>query len=244
MLQWIGEASGNRFLVCIEDGSHSNGSFTLLERIRNQRAWTFDSGLILVRSDSHHVWRMHVVEHDGSVSEMCGNGARLAGMVVSLGKKIQIETAYGCVDVESFGSYSRAVMSIPVFEEERTFSLQPGITYCGQHIRVHGEPHIVVNVPNVWNFPIEHLGLQVVPQANLTIVSGYGRRIDARTFERGVNRETQSCGTGACAAALVAGSRVTRVAMHNHELLVSCEKDAVVLEGSGSFERTNGERDF
>ncbi len=68
--------------------------------------------------------------------------------------------------------------------------------------RACGEPHAVVFVPSVQEVDLDAWGWATVPQANCTVVS---RRPDgqvfARTFERGVNRETRSCGTGATSAA-------------------------------------------
>jgi diaminopimelate epimerase len=65
-----------------------------------------------------------------------------------------------------------------------------------------GEPHAVVFVDSIQGIPLETWGSATVPRANCTVVARISdRHVFARTFERGVNRETFSCGTGATAAA-------------------------------------------
>lgn len=69
-----------------------------------------------------------------------------------------------------------------------------------------GSPHRVLDVADVRDFPLVSAGAEIQNMANLTIVApskgSGGKRLTARTYERGVNAETSACGTGAAAAAL------------------------------------------
>jgi diaminopimelate epimerase len=67
-----------------------------------------------------------------------------------------------------------------------------------------GSPHLVVQVDDVANVDLVKLGSLVTQklEVNLTIFSLFNKKILARTYERGVEAETDACGTGAMAIAI------------------------------------------
>jgi diaminopimelate epimerase len=74
-----------------------------------------------------------------------------------------------------------------------------------------GVPHAVIEVKDIHNYPITKIGRMVMHhpafQPNQTNVTFFQQRVGpqiiATTYERGVEKETLACGTGAAAAALV-----------------------------------------
>ncbi len=112
-----------------------------------------------------------------------------------------------------------------------------------------GVPHAVCFVDDVSGVDLDvvapsirHAG--VFPEgANVNIAAGSNGRFDQRTFERGVEGETRSCGTGAVAIAAVArrlglaDSERLRVSPPGGDLLVTVpEEGPATLSGPVAFE--------
>ncbi|MCL1790851.1 MAG: diaminopimelate epimerase [Peptococcaceae bacterium] len=103
-----------------------------------------------------------------------------------------------------------------------------------------GNPHCVIFCPDVGAFPLERVGgaletATVFPnRTNVECVTVHDREsISIRVWERGVG-ETMACGTGACAAAVVAareGHTDRRVLVHllGGDLMVDWREDNRVL---------------
>ncbi|OGY31365.1 MAG: hypothetical protein A3C02_03580 [Candidatus Andersenbacteria bacterium RIFCSPHIGHO2_02_FULL_45_11] len=229
MKLWFGEACGNTFLVLHGD---RNLAQLYLENIRRKRTWTFDTALIL-QAVSHELYDMEVVEKDGSQSSMCGNGLRVVGAALQCGYCI-IRTGDSTHVVEKTrnGEYrahmgavrTGGVMKLPTTP---TFNI----------VAVGGEPHAVRGVRDIHTAPLLEWGRIIVPVANCTLYEPLESRVlVVRTFERGVNAITQSCGTGACAVAQSwfelsgYGDSITLLA-HTHRLHVHRVEDQLVLEG-------------
>lgn len=166
-------------------------------------------------------FRMRHLNADGSVSTMCGNGARclvrfarLAGMT---GERLTFDT--------DAGRYAAEVVADGAV---RLF-VPPPERYVAAH-RLHAPPaespetvstiwtgteHVVVPVASVEAAPLAAWGpairndASLAPRgANVNVVqlapaaaSGEAA-VQVRTYERGVEGETLACGTGALAAAL------------------------------------------
>ena len=220
---YLANACGNTFLVLFDQGP---STWERLAQLRAQNRWRFDTALVL-RESTHASVEMHVVEKDGTVSAMCGNGLRAVAAVlddVGLPRHVRVSTGILTIERSLRGHYRVPMRA--VVRQERL------------HL-VEGEPHVVKLVRDVFAAPLIHWGKEHVPFANTTVVSSDTlRTIHARTFERGVNQETASCGTGACAAASAVRearglSRLqVDILMHGHTLTVSTSDTETILEGS------------
>jgi diaminopimelate epimerase len=171
--------------------------------------------------------RMDVINSDGSVPEMCGNGIRCAALHLARragesALEISIDTLAGphaCLVVNGAGAESVAVQMAPPSLMPRDLPLssnEPWLDHPlevgGQTLRLSGvsmgNPH-AVTFDEVGDARFE-LGpaIQVDPHfpegVNVGFVSelhGSSMRLDV--LERGAGW-TQACGTGACAAAVAA----------------------------------------
>ncbi|GAB7095073.1 diaminopimelate epimerase [Halolamina litorea] len=178
---------------------------------------------------------MTLVQPDGSIAEMCGNGARCVAAWAadrSGATTIDIDTPAGTrravvegdeVAVE-MGEPSFAPADVPLAGEEplidATLDELDGTPAAGLSVTAvnTGVPHAVVFVDDVDEIdidavapPIRHA--EAFPAGtNVTFAS---RTVDGagfrqRTFERGVEGETRACGTGAVAVA-AAAKRLARL---------------------------------
>jgi diaminopimelate epimerase len=151
---------------------------------------------------------------DGSRA-FCGNGLRCAASFAFLrgyaGKRMILQTSGGRIPAEILEEDVRLILPPP--EDRGALTLEVvGDVLEGRNI-LAGVPHYVVFVPAVDHAPLEVWGPAVRSDeafgpegTNLDVVSwdqNGGLRL--RTWERGVEGETLSCGTGAVAAALAAG---------------------------------------
>lgn len=234
MEKWIGEACGNTFLVLFPHRNEKELVARHLDNLRKTKRWTFDTALALWPTNGASV-AIQVIERDGSISNMCGNGVRVVGKILQQQNRPRtIQTG-------------QSILSINTTRHDLLSANLGEIEYAGIQItpyaqlfttyKICGEPHSVGIVNNVHKAPLSKWGRRIVPKANCTICSPVTNGIiEARTFERGVNQITQSCGTGACAAAFAMrrhadNSDKLEVRMHNYTLHVHISSRNVTLEG-------------
>ncbi|GAA5053670.1 diaminopimelate epimerase [Thermocatellispora tengchongensis] len=158
-------------------------------------------------------WFMDYRNADGSMAEMCGNGARVfARYLVDSGLaqpgELPIATRGG-VKLVRLGAEGDVTvdMGLPRILGESSATLG-GHEYTGLHIDL-GNPHLACVVGD----PVAQVDLTHQPGfdttifptgVNVELVNAVGpRRAVMRVYERG-SGETRSCGTGAVAAALAA----------------------------------------
>jgi diaminopimelate epimerase len=156
--------------------------------------------------------RMRVINADGSIPEMCGNGVRCVAVHVAeaRGRRtgiVRIETDAGerACDVAADGTIT-VDMGIVRLVGERAVDVD------GQQVVLAladaGNPHAVL-FGSFARAEIEHLGPRIATHAafprgtNVEFASGGAGGIDLVVWERGVGI-TLACGTGACATAAVA----------------------------------------
>ena len=176
----------------------------------------FDQALMLEtpREASSRVF-YRVFNSDGVEVEQCGNGARcVAALMYSrapeLGRDLVMGSRGGKVHARIRDDGLVSVdMGIPVFAEPLSFSL----SIAGKDLEMSalsmGNPHVVLQVPDVKSAPVGQFGPSIERhprfpnRTNVGFMQIVSRdHILLRVFERGAG-ETLACGTGACAAVAV-----------------------------------------
>ncbi len=163
---------------------------------------------------------MTLVQPDGSTAPMCGNGARCAAewaMQRTDTDSVMIDTQAGTLRADrtadgitvEMGTPTFAPEDVPVDADEPVF--EESIEGLEVSVVNTGVPHAVAFVDDVDDVDLEEIAppvrhADVFPKGtNVTIASPDGDgSFRQRTFERGVEGETDSCGTGAVAIAVVA----------------------------------------
>lgn len=196
--------------------------------IRAIRSETLAEGRALLATNPDAEWFMDYRNGDGSVSEMCGNGVRVfvqflvtRGFVtLGDGQALTIGTRAG-IKVISRSTNGYAVDMGPwefIFPDQARERALDSIVDAGMEVPrpalsvSMGNPHTVValseaaelddldlhRAPVVDPVPEHGTNVEFVLPSDPLVSEGIGT-IRMRVHERGVG-ETQSCGTGACAA--------------------------------------------
>jgi diaminopimelate epimerase len=242
-------AGGGNDFVIIDNRSGRVTDPGALTRVICTRALSVGAdGLILIEGSARATFRMRYYNSDGSLAAFCANGtrcaARFAFLNVIAGRKMTIETDAGLVGAE-VGEGASITLSLPTpgrFEAQRPLPVGE-TTVHGSFVTV-GVPHYVVFLRDgLWEQDIVPLGRAIrthpglAPDgANVNFVSVRDRRsIEVRTYERGVEGETLSCGSGVVASVTVSAllgrvdSPVSVLTRSGITLEVSFTKDVDIL---------------
>ena len=193
------------------------------------------------REDVH--FRMVYFNADGSRGTMCGNGARclsrFAGLIGMAHNPLLFSTDAGVYRAEVPPNPEDGVkLFVPAYRDYRA---HPGLSAAGALSDIHfiwtGTEHLVVFVKQVDQLHVSELGprlrsdpgmLPAGANVNFVEIVNAGStgkaEIRVRTYEKGVESETLSCGTGAIASSIVCcltnktAGRVIRVSMPGGEL--------------------------
>ncbi len=232
-------------------------------------------GIILVMPSTDADFRMRIFNADGSEAEMCGNGVRAFAKYVyehGLTSKtsLRVETKAGIVrpqlQVED-GRVSSVRVDMgqprlqrreipmlgtppdqPVIEQPLEAADETFLVTCVSM----GNPHCVIFVDDVDNFPVDEVGPAVENhplfpnRTNVEFVTVMDRKhVQMRVWERGAG-ETLACGTGA-SAACVAGAltgrteRAVRVSLLGGALHIEWAADDHVFLAGPAAEVFSGE---
>ena len=202
------QATGNDFVVIENLSGKYKFSPDQIKSICDRRFGIGADGLMLIEKHPSAHFNLQYFNSDGSQS-LCGNGSRAAvTMAASLGLvngKAKFQAFDGLHDAEIHGDVIRLRMN-DVSE----------IKSIGDDMFLNtGSPHLIRFVPSVEDYPVFEEGKKIryakefAPSGtNVNFVEITGKDlIFVRTYERGVENETLSCGTGVTAAALAASRR-------------------------------------
>jgi diaminopimelate epimerase len=208
-----GHGTRNDFVVLPDLDGVLDLSDDEVRAICDRRAGIGADGILRVaRGDGDAPWFMDYRNADGSIAEMCGNGIRVFGRyLVDAGLadagRILVDTRDGVkkLDVPPSGDVTvgmGAPERLPDAKVELDGRWWPAAGWS------MGNPHlVVVDGPAVGGVDLGAVPAIDPPAAypdgvNVEVVEVVGAtQVRMRVHERGVG-ETQSCGTGACAAAV------------------------------------------
>src|SRR5690606_244727 len=202
------QGTGNDFvMIDNRTGFFSKDNVPLIIFLCDRRFGIGGDGLILLENDVTADFKMVYYNADGNESTMCGNGGRcIVAFAHDLGI-INDETTFKAVDglhyAKVHANNSIALQMIDV--DKKLIKISDDFTFL-----FTGSPHHVVVVNEVENFDVFTNGKQIrysdlyAPGGtNVNFVEQLNSdRFKIRTYERGVEDETLSCGTGATAVAI------------------------------------------
>lgn len=191
-------------------------------------------GFIMLENDDEADFNMVYFNADGNESSMCGNGGRCITAFAKYLGIIENKTIFNAID----GLHSAKI-------EGHTVQLQmqdvSAINVFSDHLFLDtGSPHHVEMVSDIQTYNVKSEGSRIrygepygASGSNVNFVEQLSdNKFAVRTYERGVEDETLSCGTG-----------VTAVALAMHEK-AKTQSNEVHLKTSGgdlkvTFEKEN-----
>lgn len=177
----------------------------LIENLCNRRFGIGADGLILLENDTTADFKMVYFNSDGNQSTMCGNGGRC---LVAFAKKLDIiknKATFMAIDglhhvtIDDFGLVSLQMRDVHEINVHNDYVFLDT-----------GSPHHIQLVENLINYDVKNEGSRIRNSnlygkegSNVNFVKQISENeFSIRTFERGVEDETLSCGTGATATAI------------------------------------------
>ncbi len=197
------QGTGNDFVMIDDREKTFPQAQKIIAKLCDRRFGIGADGLILLQNAEGFDFKMVYFNADGNPSTMCGNGGRcLVHFATSLGI-IQHTAQFLAVDGPHEATISDNRVSLKMADVSK-------ITFDGDDAVLDtGSPHYVRFVEDAMEVDVFTEGRKIrhgkaydEEGINVNFVSLSRNGIAVTTFERGVENETLSCGTGVTAAAL------------------------------------------
>lgn len=227
------QATGNDFiLIDNRQGGFPANDPSRISGLCHRRFGIGADGLILLENDPKVDFRMVYFNSDGRPGSMCGNGGRcitaFAKFLGIIGDTCSFLASDGLHQARIAGeSVSLRMADVEEIRDKENYSFLNT-----------GSPHHVQEVSGLEAFDVDRegrrlrYGLYGEPGSNINFVEpqadGY---LQVRTYERGVEAETYSCGTGVTAVAIAMDAQgkqlqqPSRIRTRGGDLEVAFRKD-------------------
>lgn len=200
------QGTGNDFIMVDDRENKFNTSDTnLVQKLCDRRFGIGADGFILLRLHNDSDFEMVYYNADGNQSTMCGNGGRCTvHFAHSLGL-FKNETKFMAIDGIHHASIEGDIVTL---EMQDVSEIQNKNDYFFLDT---GSPHYVELIDNIDEFEVFKKGREIRYSQSFESIGGTNvnfiekvspQKIKVRTYERGVEDETYSCGTGVTACAL------------------------------------------
>jgi diaminopimelate epimerase len=197
--------AGNDFIIIDDRDNKIELSVTQVQQMCQRHFGIGADGLMMLRSRAGYDFDMYYVNSDGQPSSMCGNGGRcLVQFAYDMGIH-KSEYLFLAVDGEH-----KALLDKPGYIKLKMKEVMEVETSHGDFILDTGSPHYVKAISELSSRDVFREGREIrynerfkEKGINVNFVEELHDGIFVRTYERGVEDETLSCGTGVTASALM-----------------------------------------
>jgi len=200
------QGTGNDFIML--DGRNKNfviPSEKLINQLCHRQFGIGADGLIAIIKNTKYDFEMLYYNADGKAGSMCGNGGRCT---IAFAKKLGL-IKNQCKFIAYDGLHEGKIDTKNNVVNLKMNDVQ-GIKTHGKDLELNtGSPHYVVFKKNIKQIDVFNEGKKIRYNntyqklgINVNFVEIVNNHLKVRTYERGVENETLSCGTGVTAAAI------------------------------------------
>jgi diaminopimelate epimerase len=202
------QATGNDFIIIDAMKSDMKLKSDQIRKMCNRHFGIGADGLMTISPSDEYDFQMTYYNADGYEGSMCGNGGRSI---------ICYANSHGLAGVETKFEAAGSVYKGWIEEDELILGMNdvkvPELT--NDLMIDTGSPHVIVPVEFLENYDVSREGRRIREEriyqpkgVNVNFINEHTKNeISQRTYERGVEAETLSCGTGAVAGAVYQATR-------------------------------------
>ncbi len=199
------EACGNDFIIIDNRLGIFKPNRDSVSKLCDRNKGIGGDGLILLENEENVDFKMSYFNSDGNLGSLCGNGSRC---IAAFSKEL------GIIENKAIFSAADGVHLAYIRGETIEVKMKDVVTiqkFGKDFFLDTGSPHYVRMVEKLSSYPVFEKGREIRNQepfssnggTNVNFIEYLDDHLWVRTYERGVENETLSCGTGVTAAALV-----------------------------------------
>jgi len=200
------QGTGNDFILIDNRDGKVQLSNEQVKQLCDRKFGIGADGLMLLEDELSFDFKMVYYNSDGNPSSMCGNGGRCItkfakdlGIITDKTRFLAVDGAHDAIILED-GTVSLKMTDVKNIEAGTDFFFMNT-----------GSPHYVKHTSNVVALNVFEEGRKIRNSdrfkeegTNVNFIERFDDYLFVRTYERGVENETLSCGTGVTASALAA----------------------------------------
>ena len=198
------QGTGNDFVLLDNRKQEYSLTTAQIKHICDRHFGVGADGLMLLENQDGYDFKMVYYNSDGNESTMCGNGGRCISAFAKKLGLVSTEAKFMAIDGEHAAYFEDEIVSLKMNDVQ---SIKVNETYFQLNT---GSPHYVHFTEYVDELDVKKEGklIRYSPMfkeegINVNFVEKLNEhRIFVRTYERGVEDETLSCGTGVTASAI------------------------------------------
>ena len=200
------QGTGNDFIIIDNrDLKFDRANTALVAELCDRRFGIGADGLMLLQTKAGYDFEMVYYNSDGNESSMCGNGGRC---IVEFARTLGLvkQTAnFIATDGQHEAMVNKGFITLKM-KDVKEIELNEDHSFLNT-----GSPHYIAFIDNVASYNVVEEGRKIRNNdrfknggTNVNFIEKRQNDLFVRTYERGVEDETYSCGTGVTAAALIA----------------------------------------
>ena len=209
------QGTGNDFIIIDNrDLKFNRANNALVAKLCDRRFGIGADGLMLLQTKVGYDFEMVYYNSDGNESSMCGNGGRCIAEFARTLDLVKETAHFIAIDGEHEAFVKPEFISLKM-KDVNEIELNVDYSFLNT-----GSPHYVAFVDNVASYNVFDEGKKIrfnnrfkTEGTNVNFIEKQDKDLFVRTYERGVEDETYSCGTGVTAAVLIASIKNVSTAL-------------------------------
>ena len=200
------QGTGNDFIIIDNRDNAISLTESQINNLCDRKFGVGADGLMLLENHKESDFFMKYYNSDGNESTMCGNGGRCLVQFAKSLNIIEKETTFKAID----GEHKAIINSNSTVSLQMLDVHEINIVNTNYYLNT-GSPHYITFRENIDKIDVYNRGREIRYSAefepngtNVNFVEVQNGKIYVRTYERGVENETLSCGTGVTASAICA----------------------------------------